>query len=84
MWNANLSGATLWGTTLIDANLNSVILKRADLSGADLSGANFWGAYLRDANLSDAILSDTDFTGATMPDGREYDPEPHTPGMFML
>ena len=70
----DLSGATLRGADLFDADLSFTVLPRgrtsarrapreADLSGANLSGANLSGANLSGANLSGADLSGANLSG---------------------
>src|SRR5207248_2903328 len=54
-----LSGATLSGADLFEANLSGARLEGADLSGADLRAAMLSGAALERANLREADLSGT-------------------------
>ena len=51
---------------LSGANLSGVNLSDANLSDADLRGANLRGANLSGVNLSDANLSDADLRGANL------------------
>jgi uncharacterized protein YjbI with pentapeptide repeats len=54
--NADLGGAILVNTDMMDCNFQ----------GASLSGCEMWGANLDGANLRDALLYDTDFTEASL------------------
>ncbi len=66
--NADLSGANLASTYLLNVNLSDAKLFFVDLSNAllvkaNLSGAHFSGANLSDARLSGANLSGTELQG---------------------
>ena len=65
---ANLMGADLTGTNLMDANLTGANLMRANLMDANLTGADLTGAYLTRANLMDADLTGADLMDADLTD----------------
>ncbi len=70
---ADLSGASLDNTSLVNTNLSGAIfrgasLKNADLQGATLIHANFSDVDLSRANLENANLLLVDFTGADLKD----------------
>jgi uncharacterized protein YjbI with pentapeptide repeats len=54
------------GCSLVDADLQGVQAKRADLSNADLSGANLYRASLEGADLSGANLNGANLSGANL------------------
>lgn len=68
-----LTGPTLRGANFANADLNSVILERADLSFTNFSGANLVDANLRSADLSKANFRGASLRGAdlssALPDG---------------
>jgi uncharacterized protein YjbI with pentapeptide repeats len=64
---ANLSGAALGSTDLVnadlhDADLATALLSGADLTDADLTGANLEGAQVTGATLTGVALDDTNLT----------------------
>ena len=66
LMDADLSEANLAGATLWYTDLSGADLARATLFDANLSGANFRGANLSRADLRETILDSTIFTGATL------------------
>ena len=59
--------ANLSSISLTDADLTGTDLTRANLTGADLTGANLTGADLPRANLTGADLTGANLTGADLP-----------------
>lgn len=62
----SVSGDTLRGANLSEADLRGANLSRADLSGANLRGASLSRADLSEANLSGADLSWANLFGADL------------------
>ena len=60
--------ATCAGALLVNASLDDVNLRNADLTGANLTGAILRNADLRGADLTGANLNNADLTGADMRD----------------
>ncbi|HUH11091.1 MAG TPA: pentapeptide repeat-containing protein, partial [Brevundimonas sp.] len=62
----DLSGLTLRGRNLADADFAAARLHNCDLSGAKLDNANFFGADMQDINLTEASLRRADLRGACL------------------
>jgi len=62
----DLSGLTLTGRNLADADFAAARMIGCDLTGARLDNANFFGADLQDALLVDASLRRADLRGACL------------------
>ena len=72
---ANLDGADLTDSILVDADLSFANLSNASMGGADLTSASLFGADLNFAFLTNTVIEGTrltnaDFTGLS-PKGRE-------------
>ena len=67
----NLQWAAFVGAVLIEARMNEVDLRGANLSGANLECANLQGADLRNADFTGASLVNADLTGAQL-DGANF------------
>jgi uncharacterized protein YjbI with pentapeptide repeats len=76
---AFLPAADLNTSLLRDADLGGAVLISANLSGANLSRAVLTDADLSDANLANAVVTDEQLDacksleGATLPDGSKHD-----------
>lgn len=71
LFGANLAGANLEQSKLVNANLGSAnltgaFLHYANLTGAELSWANLTGAHVVLANLTGADLNDANLSGADL------------------
>ena len=64
--NANLSGAHLACSDLVEVDLSNADLSFANLKEADLTKTKLIGANLTNANLSFVDLSEADLTGAIL------------------
>jgi len=62
----DLSGLSLAGRNLADADFTAAVLLDCDLTGAKLDNANFFGADLQGAVLCEASLRRTDLRGACL------------------
>lgn len=62
----DLTGLTLKGRNLSDADFAGACLETCDLTGARLDNANFFGADMQDAILADASLRRADLRGACL------------------
>ena len=62
----NTSKSVQWPTNFAGCNLQSALLRGANLSGAHFDNATLAGADLREANLEGASFLDADFTGADL------------------
>src|SRR5690606_4502847 len=62
----DLSGLTLRGRNLADADFAAARLHNCDLSGCKLDNANFFGADMQDINLTEASLRRADLRGACL------------------
>lgn len=62
----DLSGLTLRGRNLSDADFAAACLAGCDLTGARLDNANFFGADMQDAVLTNASLRRTDLRGSCL------------------
>lgn len=63
---ADLTGATLSGLSLVQADLTGAILKNAHLQGTELGQATLTGADLSGADLSNAKLGQAELGGANL------------------
>ncbi len=62
----DLSGLTLSGRNLSDADFTGAILNEANLVGTKLDNASFFGADMQGANLSDASMRRADLRGSCL------------------
>lgn len=62
----DLTGLSLKGRNLADADFSAACLVGCDLSGAKLDNANFFGSDMQDAVLADASLRRADLRGACL------------------
>ncbi|WP_296816247.1 pentapeptide repeat-containing protein [Brevundimonas sp.] len=62
----DLSGLSLKGRNLSDADFSATVMHGTDLSGCRLDNANFFGADLQEADLSGASLRRADLRGACL------------------
>ncbi|KAK0350925.1 hypothetical protein LTR94_027023, partial [Friedmanniomyces endolithicus] len=60
----DLTGLSLKGRNLADADFSGACLEGCDLRGARLENASFFGADMQDAVLADACLRRADLRGA--------------------
>ena len=62
----DISGLSLRGRNLADADFAAACLENCDLTGARLDNANFFGADMQDVVLADASLRRADLRGACL------------------
>jgi hypothetical protein len=73
LWGADLSGADLSHTNLLEANLTGTNLRAVDLSGTKMRSVILYKADLSGAKINSSQLEQVaDLAGATMPDGSRH------------